>query len=150
MSVSSSIFRSGRIATLVPHVVALEVIVIIWEVTVRVNVIAEVVRLKVIHVVVSIRVVVVERVNMVRVRCWPLVVVVVAKVTVVVTTVMMSIVVLLMNWDDLVMLNNDIVHRLVLDHDFVLWLVHRGWMARLDNVVAILVLIMPVMLGNWR
>ena len=127
--VSSGIFRRGRVATLVPHVIALEVIVIIWEVTVRVDVIAELVCLKVVHVVVHIRVVVVERMNMMRVSRWPFVVMVVAKVTVVVATIMMSIVVLLMDWDDFVMLNNDIVHRLVLDHDFVLWLVHRGWMA---------------------
>ena len=129
MRVSSGIFRRGRVATLVPHVIALEVIVIIWEVTVRVDVIAEIVCLKVVHVVMHIRVVVVERMNMMRVSRWPLVVMVVAKVTVMVATIMMSIVVLLMDWDDFVMLNNDIVHRLVLDHDFVLWLVHRGWMA---------------------
>ena len=129
MRVSSGIFRRRRVATLVPHVIALEVIVIIWEVTVRVDVIAEIVCLKVVHVVMHIRVVVVERMNMMRVSRWPLVVMVVAKVTVVVATIMMSIVVLLMDWDDFMMLNNDIVHRLVLDHDFVLWLVHRGWMA---------------------
>ena len=129
MHLSSGIFRRGRVATLVPHVIALEVIVIIWEVTVRVDVIAEIVCLKVVHVVMHIRVVVVERMNMMRVSRWPLVVMVVAKVTVMVATIMMSIVVLLMDWDDFVMLNNDIVHRLVLDHDFVLWLVHRGWMA---------------------
>ena len=129
MRVSSGIFRRRRVATLVPHVIALEVIVIIWEVTVRVDVIAEIVCLKVVHVVVHIRVVVVERMNMMRVSRWPLVVMVVAKVTVVVATIMMSVVVLLMDWDDFMMLNNDIVHRLVLDHDFVLWLVHRGWMA---------------------